>query len=118
MVTFQHPLIRRNLDGAADDEHTLAVIQPAIPKYDVTEDSDVVPEYTREYLQNLSTAVATRLKYNDDEISYYAEALARTQKIHKYLMAILMLIGALWFLTSIMVAVIVVMRRAAKQQQG
>ncbi|KAI1311227.1 hypothetical protein F5Y03DRAFT_391778 [Xylaria venustula] len=116
MVTFQHPLFRRNLDGAVDEEHRLAVIHPVIPRYNVAEDFDTVPAYTREYLRKLSEVVDARLKFNDDEISYYAEALARTQKIHNYMMGILILLGTLWFITSIMIAITIVTRRVAKQQ--
>ncbi|KAI3341072.1 hypothetical protein F4824DRAFT_516296 [Ustulina deusta] len=93
-------------DGAAD-EYGLAVVPPAIPRYNIEENSETVPNYTREYLQKLSTAVDTRLRINGDEISYYAMAMTKTQRVHKCLMGVLIIISLLWLVTSIIILVVV-----------
>ncbi|KAI0537509.1 hypothetical protein GGR58DRAFT_502083 [Xylaria digitata] len=91
----------------ATDGYMLGAPSPTIPKYNIHENADIVPKYTREYLQKLSTAVHTRLKMIDDEIAYYKESIAKTRKIHKCLMSVLVLLGILWLVTSIIILVAV-----------
>ncbi|KAI1276284.1 hypothetical protein F5Y07DRAFT_399543 [Xylaria sp. FL0933] len=100
----RHSMAGLTSDGATDT-HPLVAVQPDIPRYNLYENADTVPKYTREYLQKLSLAVDSRLKINDDELSYYTEALAKTRKVHKYLMSVLLVLAFLWLVTSILLLV-------------
>ncbi|TGJ81831.1 hypothetical protein E0Z10_g6942 [Xylaria hypoxylon] len=118
------PMVGISSDGATDS-YTLRELPTVIPRYNINENgksfaaspsprqdinttpADTVPKYTREYLQKLSIAVHTRLKMIDDEIAYYEESLAKMQKLHKYLMGVLVILGILWLITSIIVLVAV-----------
>ncbi|KAI1349935.1 hypothetical protein F5Y01DRAFT_316274 [Xylaria sp. FL0043] len=119
----RHSMAGLTSDGATDT-HPLVAVQPDIPRYNLYENgeepplpqavdswvnviitADSVPKYTREYLHKLSSAVDSRLKINDDELSYYTEALAKTRKVHKYLISVLLVLAFLWLVTSILLLV-------------
>ncbi|KAI0431812.1 hypothetical protein F5Y09DRAFT_340358 [Xylaria sp. FL1042] len=102
----RHSMAGLTSDGTADT-HQLVAVQPDIPRYNIHENSETIPKYTREYLHKLSMAVDTRLKINDDELSYYTEALAKTQKVHKYLMSVLLVLAFLWLVTSIILLIVI-----------
>ncbi|KAI1427264.1 hypothetical protein F5Y12DRAFT_712319 [Xylaria sp. FL1777] len=101
-----YPMVGLTTDGAGDG-HPLDVVQPSIPRYNVNENNGTVPKYTREYLQKLSMAVDSRLKTNDDEISYHAGALTKAQKVHKYLLGVLVVLAMVWLATAIILLVAV-----------
>ncbi|KAI1153806.1 hypothetical protein F4825DRAFT_413766 [Nemania diffusa] len=102
------------------------------PRYDVNKDGEIrphvspshlrrranttlvnqVPKYTREYLEILSRTLNARLKTIDDDAVHYQETLARTRRIHKCVMAVLIVLGLLWFVTSIIILVVVFKGRA------
>ncbi|KAF2970654.1 hypothetical protein GQX73_g2868 [Xylaria multiplex] len=98
------PVVGVHSDGATDG-YTLGTPSSMIPKYNIDENANTVPKYTREYLQKLSTAVHARLKMIDGEIAYYEESLAKTRRIHKCLMSVLVVLGILWLVTSIIILV-------------
>ncbi|GAW22436.1 hypothetical protein ANO14919_119730 [Xylariales sp. No.14919] len=100
------PTVGVSSDGAGDG-YAPGPVSPPIPRYNIDENASTVPKYTREYLQKLSTAIHTRLKMIDDEVFDYQQSLIKTQKIHKCLMSVLIILGVLWLITSIIILVAV-----------
>ncbi|KAI1115539.1 hypothetical protein F5Y14DRAFT_410249 [Nemania sp. NC0429] len=95
------------VDGANYGGPPDTVYHGVIPRYDAKRDADVVPKYTREYLQGLSTTINARLKMIDNDTSHYPDALAKTRRAHRCLTAVLILLGLLWLATSIVILVAV-----------
>ncbi|RYC56594.1 hypothetical protein CHU98_g9614 [Xylaria longipes] len=117
-----YPLVDAISDGAND-----GVPPPVNPytltQYDATKDgkvqdpflspsrpvnstpANVVPKYTREYLQKLSAALDAHLRNLDDATTYYPETLTKTRKVYKCLMVMLIVLGLLWLATAIVIIV-------------
>jgi hypothetical protein len=64
-----------------------------------------VPKYTREYLERQSRILNARLKAIDDDAVDYHQALAKTRRIHKCVMAVLILLALLWLVTSVIILI-------------
>ncbi|KAI0118171.1 hypothetical protein GGR51DRAFT_554664 [Nemania sp. FL0031] len=101
-----YPPIGISSDGA-DDGDTLRMNQRGMPLYDTTRDANKLPEYTRQYLQNLSTALDARVKSINDDVAYYSETLAKSRKMHKITLGVLLGLGVTWLVSSIILLIAV-----------